>query len=173
MLIFMLGLLSSNSIFSVIHAQNPELLGLKWKLRTWGFQKCPNMSQQLLPNWSYKPLNVNGRFFWDTLYLVTLEGKLTEPGDLQISKLGKNFFSKVYLYDTRDIPPNDLGLITPKCIFWISLIHMYHRPSSFEIIISLYIMHRNPYDLGSQSCSEQLKLCAEVYTKHYLVLAAS
>ena len=27
------------------------------------------MSQQLLPNWSYKPLNVNGRFFLDTLYV--------------------------------------------------------------------------------------------------------
>ena len=50
-------------------------------------------------------------------YLVTLEGKLTEPGALQISKLGKNFFSKVYLYDIRDNLPNDLGPKTQKCIF--------------------------------------------------------
>ena len=49
--------------------------------------------------------------------IVTLQGKLNRAGDLQISKLGKNFFSKVYLYDVRDNPPNDLGLITPKCIF--------------------------------------------------------
>ena len=47
--------------------------------------------------------------------IVTLQGKLNRAGDLQISKLGKNFFSKVYLYDVRDNPPNDLGLITPKC----------------------------------------------------------
>ena len=49
--------------------------------------------------------------------IVTLQGKLNRAGDLQISKLGKNFFSKVYLYDVRDNPPNDLGPITPKCIF--------------------------------------------------------
>ena len=70
-LIIMVGYLSSNVIFSKIHAQNPGLLGLKWKLRTWRIQKCLYLVQQLLPNWSYKPPNVNGRFFWDTLYLFS------------------------------------------------------------------------------------------------------
>ena len=42
---------------------------------------------------------------------------IQRPAAVQISKLGKNFFSKVYLYDIRDIPPKDLGPITPKCIF--------------------------------------------------------
>ncbi len=57
--------------------------------------------------------------------IVTLQGKLNRAGAVQISKIWKNFFSKIYLYTLCDIPPNDLGLITQKCIFWISLISIY------------------------------------------------
>ena len=58
--------------------------------------------------------------------IVTLQGKLNRAGDLQISKLGKNFFSKVYLYDTRDIPPNDLDPKPQKCIF-LKRPNVYHK----------------------------------------------
>ena len=42
---------------------------------------------------------------------------IQRPGAVQISKLGKNFFSKVYLYDIRDNLPSDLGPNTQKCFF--------------------------------------------------------
>ena len=58
---------------------------------------------------------------------VTVSGDATQqeairvniqrPGAVQISKLGKNFFRKVYLYDIRDNLPSDLGPKTQKCIF--------------------------------------------------------
>ena len=55
-------------LFSEMLLHNPGLLGLKWKLITWGFENCPYLSQYLLPNLSYRPLNTKERFFWDTLY---------------------------------------------------------------------------------------------------------
>ena len=48
--------------FSQSSIKNPWLLGLKWKLRTWGIQKCPLIINVPI-DWSYKPLNVTGRFF--------------------------------------------------------------------------------------------------------------
>ena len=57
--------------------------------------------------------------------IVTLQGKLNRAGAVQISKIWKKNFSKIHLYTLCDIPPNDLGLITPKCIFWISLVNTY------------------------------------------------
>ena len=54
------------------------------------------------------------------VYNLTLNlENLYPPGALRISKIQKNFFSKTSFFnlcDTRT-PPNDLGLITPKCIF--------------------------------------------------------
>ena len=58
--------------------------------------------------------------------IVTLQGKLNRAGAVQISKIWKIFFSKIHLYTLCDIPPNDLGRITPKCIFWISLMYTYY-----------------------------------------------
>ena len=42
---------------------------------------------------------------------------LCPPGAVWISKIRKNFFSKTSFFGHCDTPPNDLGLITPKCIF--------------------------------------------------------
>ena len=61
-------LLSSNSIFSVIQAQNPELLGLKWKLRTWEIQKWSYMYVPIAPSkLELLASKRNRAFFWDTL----------------------------------------------------------------------------------------------------------
>ena len=50
-------------------------------------------------------------------YLVTLEGKLTEPGAKWICKIWKNIFNKTYSYGMCGTPAKDLGLITQKCLF--------------------------------------------------------
>ena len=50
-------------------------------------------------------------------YLVTLEGKLTEPGAEWICKIWKNIFNKTYSYGMCGTPAKDLGLITQKCLF--------------------------------------------------------
>ena len=56
--------------------------------------------------------------------IVTLQGKLNRAGDLQISKIWKNFFNKTYSYGMCGTPPKDLGLITQKCLFWTGLVFM-------------------------------------------------
>ena len=65
-LIFMLSWHSLNAIFSAVSRWNDLVLGLIWKLRTWGCQNCPCLSESELPVQRYQALI--GRFFWDTLY---------------------------------------------------------------------------------------------------------
>ena len=60
---FSVGYPTSSPIFSAISRWNGLVLVFKWKLRTWGIQKCPYMSQYQLPNQTYKPLNVIGRIY--------------------------------------------------------------------------------------------------------------
>ena len=60
---FAIGYPTLNAIFSAICRWNGLVLVFKWKLRTWGIQKCPYMSQYQLPNQTYKPLNVIGRIY--------------------------------------------------------------------------------------------------------------
>ena len=50
-------------------------------------------------------------------YLVTREGKVTEPGAKWICKIWKNIFNKTYSYGMCGTPAKDLGLITQKCLF--------------------------------------------------------
>ena len=72
---FAVGYPTSNAIFSSILRWNGLVLVFKWKLRTWGIQKCPYMSQYKLPNLSYKPPNIIGPF-----YLIAAVYKLTFTG---------------------------------------------------------------------------------------------
>mgnify|MGYP003330539671 CR=1 FL=1 len=60
---FAVGYPTSNAIFSSILRWNVLVLVFKWKLRTWGIQKCPYMSLCKLPNLSYKPPNIIGPFY--------------------------------------------------------------------------------------------------------------
>ena len=60
---FAVGYPTSNAIFSSIQKWNGLVLVFKWKLRTWGIQKCPYISLYQLLNLSYKPLNIIGPFY--------------------------------------------------------------------------------------------------------------